>query len=226
MEAELLLRDRAIQAVSQGILITDPNQADNPIIYASAGFQHITGYAPQEVLGRNCRFLQGQGTHRETAQKLAEAIAAGQPCQVEILNYRKDGVPFWNALSLNPVHDENGALAYFVGVQADVTDRKNLEKQFRQAQKMEAIGHLAGGVAHDFNNLLTVINGYSEIAAQRSHPGAKNNATCIGEILQGGRSGRFLDPPAAGLQPQADCCSRWSSTSTASSAKPKRCCGG
>jgi two-component system cell cycle sensor histidine kinase/response regulator CckA len=159
----LQLRDRAIQTVSQGIIITDPKQPDNPIIYASTGFERITGYAADEAIGRNCRFLRGKDTDKETVGKLREAIAAGRSCAVEILNYRKDGTPFWNALSLNPVPDENGEVAYFVGVQNDVTERKKLENQLRQSQKMEAVGRLAGGVAHDFNNLLTIISGYSQL---------------------------------------------------------------
>ncbi len=82
MEAELLLRDRAIQAVSQGIVITDPNQPDNPVIYASAGFQRVTGYTPKEVIGRNCRFLQGRDTHQEPVEDGGDAIAAIWRCRV------------------------------------------------------------------------------------------------------------------------------------------------
>lgn len=159
----LRLRDQAIQAVSQGILITDPNQPDNPIIYASAGFERMTGYHADELLGRNCRLLQGAETDPETVRKLREAIRAGLGCSVEILNYRKDGTPFWNALDVTPVRDEQGHLVHFVGVQADVSERRSLEHQVRQSQKMDAFGQLAGGIAHDFNNLLTIISGYSEI---------------------------------------------------------------
>lgn len=162
-EKKLQLRGRAIQAVSQGILITDSNQPDDPIIYASPGFERMTGYTAQEVLGRNCRFLQGEQTAPETLDVLREAVREGRECSVEILNYRKDGTEFWNALFVTPVRDEDHRLAYFVGVQADVTDRRALEQAFHQSQKMEAVGQLAGGVAHDFNNLLTIISGYSEI---------------------------------------------------------------
>ncbi len=162
-EAALLLRDRAIQAVTQGILITDPNQPDNPIIYASPGFEALTGYAPEEVQGKNCRFLQGEETDLDAVAQVRTAIRDGRPCTVELLNFRKDGTPFWNELSISPVRDETGRLTHFVGVQADVTERRRLESQFHQAQKMEAIGQLAGGVAHDFNNLLTIISGYSEL---------------------------------------------------------------
>lgn len=162
-EAALRLRDRAIQAVSQGILITDPNQPDNPIVFASAGFERITGYRAEEAIGRNSRFLQGKDTAPESLRELSAAIDEGRICSVEILNYHKDGTPFWNHLTVSPVLGPDGQIANFVGVQTDVTSRRRLEEQFRQAQKMEAVGQLAGGVAHDFNNLLTVINGYSDL---------------------------------------------------------------
>ena len=159
----LQLRDRAIRAVSQGILITDPHQPDNPIIYASPGVERLTGYSVNEVIGRNCRFLQGKDTDPDAVAQVRSAIREGKPCEVELLNYRKNGTPFWNQLLISPVHDEAGHLTHFVGIQTDVTARRHLEMQFRHSQKMEAFGQLAGGVAHDFNNLLTIISGYSEI---------------------------------------------------------------
>jgi two-component system, cell cycle sensor histidine kinase and response regulator CckA len=162
-ERELRLRDRAIQAVSQGILITDPNQPDNPIIYASPGLTRLTGYANEDILGLNARFLQGPLTDPQTVLEVREAIRAGRECSVEMINYRKDGTTFWNALFISPVHDDHGQLIKFVGVQADVTRRRILEQQIQQSQKMELMGQLAGGIAHDFNNLLTIISGYSEV---------------------------------------------------------------
>ncbi|MBN9522360.1 PAS domain S-box protein [bacterium] len=162
-EDALHLRDRAIQAVTQGIVLTDPNLPDNPVVYASPGFEHVTGYPASEVVGRNCRFLHGPDTDPAELARLRAAIRAGEACTVELLNYRKDGTPFWNELSVSPVRDGAGALTHFVGVQVDVTGRKTLEEHLRQAQKMEAVGRLAGGVAHDFNNLLTVITGFAEL---------------------------------------------------------------
>jgi len=170
-EGALHLRDRAIRAVTQGILITDPSQPDNPIVYASPGFERLTGYASTEVLGRNCRFLQGGNTDPEAVARIRAAIEADQPCTVELLNFRKDGTPFWNELSVSPVRDQAGRTTHFVGVITDVTDRRQLEEQLRQAQKMEGIGQLAGGIAHDFNNMLAVINGYSELLLLSLPPG-------------------------------------------------------
>jgi len=169
-EAALRLRDRAIQAVAQGILITDPTRPDNPVTYASPGFEQLTGYTAAEVAGLNCRLLQGPETDPEAVARVRAAVRDGEPCVVEVLNYRKDGTPFWNELSISPVRDEAGRLTHFVGVQADVTARRRLEEQYRQAQKMEAVGQLASGIAHDFNNLLTVINGYAELLLQSTLP--------------------------------------------------------
>ena len=162
-EADVRLRDRAIESFVQGVCITDASRPDNPIVYANGGFRGMTGYAHQEIVGRNCRFLQGPETDPEAVQRVRAAVRDGTPCEVELLNYRKDGTTFWNALSLSPVHDAAGAVTHFVAVQTDITPLKRLEQQFRQAQKMEAFGQLAGGVAHDFNNLLTVISGYSDM---------------------------------------------------------------
>ena len=193
-EAALRLRDRAIRAVAQGILITDATQPDNPIIYASPGFEQLTGYTASEVVGRNCRFLQSPETDPEAVDRVRAAVRNGEPCVAELLNRRKDGSVFWNELSVSPVRDETGHLTHFVGVQADVTGRRRLEEQYRQAQKMEAVGQLASGIAHDFNNLLTVINGYSALLLQSILP----DDPVRGEVAEIHRAGER----AAGLTRQ------------------------
>lgn len=162
-EAKLHLRDRAINAIQQAILITDCQRAEFPIIYVSPGFQRLTGYTAAEAIQQNCSFLQGKETDQATVARILESIQQGKACDVELINYRKDGSPFWNHLALAPVCDEQGKATHFIAVMTDVTERRTLEAQFRQSQKMEAVGQLAGGIAHDFNNLLTVITGYSEI---------------------------------------------------------------
>lgn len=200
-EKELQLRDRAIQAVSQGILITDESRPDHPIIFVSEGFERITGYTQEEVVGRNCRFLQGKETDPETVRLLREAIQEGRPCEVEILNYRKDGTPFWNALSLSTVPDEEGKLAYYVGVQIDVTERRKLEEQLRQSQKMEAVGRLAGGVAHDFNNLLTIITGYCSLLSGLPHLGEIERES-VASIMEAGERASALTRQLLGFSRQ------------------------
>ena len=169
-EDELRLRDRAIQALSQGIIISDARQPDNPIIYSSPGFTLLTGYQPEEVVGKNCRLLQGKDTDAASVSILREGIRDGRPCLVELLNYRKDGTWFWNSVAISPIRSVDGVLTNFVGVQTNVTARRQLEAQYLQAQKMEAVGRLAGGVAHDFNNLLSVIMSYAEMVAGELKP--------------------------------------------------------
>ncbi len=163
--AELRLRDRAIQAVSQGILITDATQPDNPIVYASPAFERLTGYDASEVLGRSSRFLQGEDTDPAAVETVRQAVREGREVAVELLNHRKDGSRFRNALSIAPIRD-GGRVTHYVGVQTDVTEQRLLEEQYRHSQKMDAFGQLAGGVAHDFNNILTIINGEVEILAE------------------------------------------------------------
>ena len=162
-EEMLLLRDRAIESLVQGLCITDPTLPDNPIVYVNNGFLRITGYSREEVVGQNCRFLQGPKTAPEAIERVRSAIRENKSCLVELLNYRKDGTPFWNSLAISPLLDCSGLVTHFVGVQTDISPFKLLEQQFWQAQKMDAVGQLAGGVAHDFNNLLTIISSYSEL---------------------------------------------------------------
>lgn len=166
-EEALRLRDHIIQELAQGILITDATRPENPIIDASRGVHRLTGYSRDELLGKTFQFLQGPETDDETSQLLSDSLAAGKECNVELVNYRKDGSIFYGNLAINPVHDKKGLLKYFVGILSDVSQRKRLEDQLRQSQKMEAVGRLAGGVAHDFNNLLTIITGYSEILLEQ-----------------------------------------------------------
>jgi PAS domain S-box-containing protein len=163
-EAMLRLRERAINAVSQGLVMADARDPHLPIVYVSPGFERMTGYTAAETLGRNCRFLQGKDTDRAAVAEIRQALSQGRACNVDVLNYRKDDTPFWNALSLSPVVDDAGQLTHFIGVQTEITQHRKLEAQLRQAQKMEAVGQLAAGVAHDFNNLLSVVMSYTSLA--------------------------------------------------------------
>ncbi len=134
-EEGLRLRDRAIAASSNGIIISDPNQPDDPIIYVNAGFERITGYTSQEVMGLNCRFLQGEDREQPDLDELRAAIREGCECTVILRNYKKDGTLFWNELRVSPVRDERGRLVHFIGVQNDVTERYRAEETVRESEK-------------------------------------------------------------------------------------------
>lgn len=113
----------AMNAARLPMTITDPSRADNPIIFVNDAFLRLTGYGRDEVEGRNCRFLQGTGTDPAAAARIGRALSAGREIGLDILNYRKDGTPFWNALSISPVLRGSGELQYFVATQMDVTER-------------------------------------------------------------------------------------------------------
>lgn len=155
----------AIEMTRMPMILTDPNQDDNPIVFANKAFLDLTGYEEAEVLGRNCRFLQGAQTDRNAVAELRDAVDARSAIALELLNYRRDGSPFWNAVFIGPVYDKAGDLRYFFASQLDVTRRRNSEQSYRQAQKMESIGQLTAGLAHDFNNLLQVVNGNLELVS-------------------------------------------------------------
>lgn len=157
----------AVEMTRMPMILTDPRAPDNPIAFANKAFLDLTGYEEDEVLGRNCRFLQGADTDRETVAELRDAIAAKESVSVEILNYKRDGSPFWNAVFIGPVYDAAGDLLYFFASQLDVTRRKETERAYRQAQKMESVGQLTAGLAHDFNNLLQVVNGNLEVLSSK-----------------------------------------------------------
>ncbi len=130
-EALTQLKDRALSATAEGITIADARRKDQPIIYANAAFERLSGYSPDFVLGRNCRFLQGPETDPQTRETIRRAVRSAEPCTVEILNYRKDGTSFWNRLSITPVRDERGEVTHFIGVQSDVTARREAEDALR-----------------------------------------------------------------------------------------------
>lgn len=137
--AQLELKNRALASSAEGITIADASLPDNPLIYANAGFERLTGYRSAEVIGRNCRFLQGPGTDPETVAVLRTAIQNQRAVTVTLLNYRRDGTPFWNRLSITPVRNGAGGVTHFIGVQSDVTEEKLAKDALQRAnERLEA----------------------------------------------------------------------------------------
>lgn len=119
----------AIRATRMAMIITDPRKADNPIVFANDAFLKLSGYERDEIVGRNCRFLQGPESDPEAVATIRDAIADRRDINIDILNYRKDGSTFWNALYISPVSNEDGEMQFFFASQLDVTDRKRAEHE-------------------------------------------------------------------------------------------------
>ncbi|ANY07926.1 SpoIIE family protein phosphatase [Pseudonocardia sp. HH130630-07] len=127
------LRDRAVLATEMSFTISDPQREDGPLAWVNPSFERLTGYPLDEVVGRNCRFLQGPNTDRATVRRIREAVRDRRSITEVLLNYRRDGTAFWNQISISPVHDGDGEIVNFVGVQSDVTERVVVEQERRAA---------------------------------------------------------------------------------------------
>jgi len=121
-----------------GITLSDPLQPDNPIVYVNEVFELITGYDRDEIVGRNCRFLQGKDRDQPELDRVREAIRGQKAVKVTLRNYRKDGSLFYNELSIRPIFDRQGRLIYFLGVQYDVTEIKRAEEELSRLKAIIA----------------------------------------------------------------------------------------
>ena len=127
--------EEILDAVSSSIVVSDPNSPDNPITYVNPAFEKTTGYSAGEVIGHNCRFLQGPSTEQPLLEELRQALAEGREWSGVLRNYRKSGEPFWNEVSIFPARDSEGKLTHFVGVQSDVSERIEAEERLRQSER-------------------------------------------------------------------------------------------
>lgn len=183
-DARLRLEGAALSAAANGIAITDDAAR---IEWVNRAFTEMTGYTAAEVIGKDITELLNSGKQDAAFHaQLWETIRSGQVWRGEMINRRKDGTTYVEESTITPVPDEQGNIAHYVAVKQDVSESRALEAQFRQAQKMDSVGRLAGGVAHDFNNMLSVILGHTEIAlTQVDERSAVRDD--LNEILSAGR---------------------------------------
>ena len=154
----------AVEQSAEAIVITD---ASGAIVYTNPAFEKASGYTSDEALGQNSRILKSGKQDAAFYREMWGVLSRGEVWRGRITNRRKDGTLFQEDVTISPVRDAAGKVVNYVAAKRDVTNETLLEQQLLQAQKMEAIGRLAGGVAHDFNNLLGVITGYGEIVHRR-----------------------------------------------------------
>jgi two-component system cell cycle sensor histidine kinase/response regulator CckA len=163
-EADVRMLVTAIEHTEEQIVVTDVHAN---IQYCNPAFEKVSGYSRSEVLGQNARMLKSGEHTAEVYGELWATLNEGKVWRGQLTNKKKDGSLYEEDVTISPITDVSGRITGFVAMKRDVTERRQLEAQFRQAQKLESIGRLAGGVAHEFNNLLTVINGYSDFLLKR-----------------------------------------------------------
>lgn len=168
----------AVRATRMPMVITDPAQADNPIVFCNEAFQALTGYTRQEIVGRNCRFLQGPDTNRKAVARVREAIENGHDVDIDLLNYRKDGSTFWNALYMSPVRDSQGELRFFFASQMDVSDRIEAQKIISDQKFL-----VEREVDRRTADLRAALDAKTLLLHEVDHR-VKNNLTMIGSLLR------------------------------------------
>lgn len=178
----------AVRATRMPMVVTDPAQDDNPIVFCNVAFQELTGYAQEEIIGRNCRFLQGPDTDPATIDKVRQAIRNGHNIDVDLLNYRKDGTTFWNALYLSPVRDKDGVVRFYFASQMDVTDRVEAQKIISQQKEL-----VEKEVEKRTADLRAALEAKTLLVHEVDHR-VKNNLTMIGSLLR--LQVRAIDDPA------------------------------
>ncbi len=181
----------AVRATRMAMIITDPRQHDNPIVFANAAFYDLTGYVRQEVIGHNCRFLQGTDTDQTSVAAIRAAITQRRDIAIDILNHRKDGEPFWNGLFISPVSNEAGELQFYFASQLDVSDRVEAQRAIASQQEW-----LEREVSRRTDELQEALAAQTMLVHEVDHR-VKNNIQMITALLSM-QTRSIADPQARG----------------------------
>jgi len=158
LASDITLLAKAVDAAGSSLIITDHRLPEHPIIFCNPAFERLTGYNREEIIGRNCRFLQADDRAQLCVGAIRQAIDAAQGCTVPIRNYRKDGSAFWNELILSPVMNEDGKLSHFIGLQHDISARmtgRDVDRDFKNY------------ASHELNTSLTTIKGTLQLLQRK-----------------------------------------------------------
>ncbi|MAG93772.1 MAG: hypothetical protein CMJ48_08495 [Planctomycetaceae bacterium] len=187
-QAELRLRNLAIESARNGILIADACSDDMPIVYVNPAFERMTGYSAKDVFGKNARYLHGSDRDQPELAEVRRALRESRDVHVTLRNYRKDGTLFWNDLSISPVRSDDGRITHFIGVQNDVTEQKASERELRENEqrlthvaRLSTMGAMVAGISHELGQPLYAITNYSDACATAA------------EQLQGGQGEQVVD---------------------------------
>lgn len=173
---------QAVEKADSALVLAEPGETDNPMVYVNEAFEEMTGYSKTEAIGRDCRFLQGEHTQAEPVNELRAAIENGESATVELRNYRKDGTEFWNRVTIDPVYDGSGDLVRYLGTQENITERKERQRELKRREIfLENTSDIItvideNGVIRYESNNLTEILGYDpeqrigEPAVEYVHP--------------------------------------------------------
>ena len=190
----LRLLGAAVERLNDVVMITEAEPVEEPgprIVFVNAAFERLTGWRREEVIGRSPRVLQGPHSDPADLARIQAARVRREPLHCELLNYTRQGAEYWVEIDIVPLADRSGRVTHMVSIERDITERRALERQVRESQKMESIGTLAGGIAHDFNNILAAILG--NVALAREDAGAAHPVQAsLDQINRAGLRARHL----------------------------------